>query len=189
MKNQEIIAESSATRIAISALVSTVREMFYSHVYDAKHRDRKVINTAIRSYNKFYSEFDKMNIADNVFYDSLLDKFQTHAVDMAPGETYQERRNIFAIFVSVIDYVCKEYAESVIFTDKYIVYHISLITKQLARQFANQPTEEMKNHTVDLLNHFEERRQEIKKIILENYEMSEVSEENKPEDLVDKLPS
>ena len=40
---QELIAESSATRIAISALVSTVREMFFSHMYDARKKTNRLL--------------------------------------------------------------------------------------------------------------------------------------------------
>jgi hypothetical protein len=51
-----------------------------------------------------------------------------------------------------------------------------LIIRNLARQFCNKPSDDVKKETVELLNHFEERRQEIKKILLENYAVSEVSE-------------
>lgn len=167
---QEFIAESSATRVAISSLVSTVREMFFSHMYDAKHRDKQVINISKKSFDKLYFEFDKLEIANNIFYDSLVEKFQNHAEDMDA----KNRRDIFCTFVSVIDYACIEYADRVMFTDKYIIYHISLIIRQLARQFCNNPSDQVKKQTVELLNHFEERRQEIKKILLENHDMPQV---------------
>ena len=171
---QEFIAESSATRIAISALVSTVREMFFSHMYDAKKKDKQIIGIAKKSFDKLYYEFDKLEIADNIFYDSLVEKFHNHAQDM----NEQDRRDIFSTFVSVIDYTCVEHGDKVMYTDKYIIYHISLVVRQLARQFCKNPSEQVKQQTVELLNHFEERRQEIKTILLENYGVSEVSKEN-----------
>lgn len=171
---QELIAESSATRILISALVSTVREMFFSHMYDAKRKDKQIIGIAKKSFNKLYYEFDKMKIDDNVFYDSLVEKFQNHAEDM----NGQNRSDIFSAFVSVIDYTCIEHGDKVMHTDKYIIYHISLIVRQLARRFCKNPSEQVKQQTVELLNHFEERRQEVKIILLENNGVSEVPKEN-----------
>lgn len=171
---QELIAESSATRILISALVSTVREMFFSHMYDAKRKDKQIIGIAKKSFNKLYYEFDKMKIDDNVFYDSLVEKFQNHAEDMDE----QNRSDMFCTFVSVIDYTCIEHGDKVMYTDKYIIYHISLIVRQLARQFCKNPSEQVKQQTVELLNHFEERRQEVKIILLENNGVSEVPKEN-----------
>jgi len=169
---QEFIAESSSTRVAISALVSTIREMFFSHMYDAKHRDKQIINISKKSFDKLYYEFDRLNIADNIFYDNLVEKFQNHAEDMS----MENRRDIFCTFVSVIDFACIKHADKVIYTDKYIIYHISLIIRNLARQFCNKPSDDVKKETVELLNHFEERREEIKKILIENYAVSKVSE-------------
>jgi hypothetical protein len=88
----------------------------------------------------------------------------------------ENRRDIFCTFISVIDFTCVEHADKVMYTDKYIIYHVSLIIRNLARQFCNKPSDDVKKQTVELLNHFEERRQEIKKILLENYAVSEVSE-------------
>ena len=90
----------------------------------------------------------------------------------------QDRRDIFSTFVSVIDYTCVEHGDKVMYTDKYIIYHISLVVRQLARQFCKNPSEQVKQQTVELLNHFEERRQEIKTILLENHGVSEVPKEN-----------
>lgn len=184
MENKrEILVESASYRIVISALVSTVREMFLSLVHDAKQADKRALGIAKKSLDKFYKEFDSKKINDNVFYDSLVEKFQDHASDMLGSKTsYQDRREVFSTFVAVVDYCIFTNIEKFVFTDKYIMYHVSLINRPLTRHFCNvkNPSEDLLNRTAELLGHTEERVAEIKKILIENleHEVPEVSEES-----------
>lgn len=160
LTEEEIVFESAATRLTMSIIFSTIREMIYSHMDEAVQQDKREVNFIKTYLDKRYKDFDMNHHNDNLYQETLVEKFQEHAESLLKDNSYQSKRDVFGAFVVVADYISKASLGITVGTDKYIGYHFYLCIRKAARYFAKTATEDQKQFSKEVLEHYMERKKE-----------------------------